>query len=229
MRKATPWVGLAAGLIMGMTGGLFAAESQPAAKVTARVADIAIVNSDVDVPYTPVLNATLRTSALKDLFVDVSLECGLFTRTQVVSEGGTLDTSSARSSVKVRVLMDAGTVNERELLPGEITFCRRAQTLSAQYGGVENCNDENGDGIVQYSECETTPEMTEFILDTMNANAFNFVIDDVGAGVHTITVEARIDLEEEFMEGEAEAMATIGRGAVTVEEVRLAPGTDLEL
>ncbi|MGH7319730.1 MAG: hypothetical protein ACRELA_08910 [Candidatus Rokuibacteriota bacterium] len=228
MKKAMVWVALAAGLVMGTTGGLWAAAGPPASKATVRVAHINIL-SDEDLDYTTVLEATLRTANMKDLLLDVALECGLYTRTKVVSQDGILDTSRADSGVRVRVLLDPGTPNEIVAPPGETTYCRRVQQLSAVYNGVQNCQDENGDGTVQYDECELTPEETELLLDTMDASAFNFVIGDVTAGVHTIAVQAKIDLETSSDMGEAEAKAAIGNGAVTVEEVRLVRGAEIEM
>lgn len=128
------WLALASGLIVGTTGGLFAA-GVPASKATAQVAHINILSSD-DLAYTTILNTTLRTANQKDLFIDVSLECGLYTRTKVVSQEGVPDTSSADSGVRVRVLLDPGTPNERVAPPGETTYCRRVQTLTGVYGGV---------------------------------------------------------------------------------------------
>lgn len=228
MKKGIVWLALLSGLVLGTTGGLFAA-GPPASKAVAAVADITILDTDQDVDWTPILTAQLRTASVKDLFIDVSLECGLYTRTRVVSQDGVPDTSKAESGVRVQVILDPESATPRVIPPGEVTFCRRVQSLTGVYGGVENCEDENGDGIVQYDECETSPEETELLLDTMDANAFNFVVDDVGSGVHTIQVQAMIELEETAQAGEAEATAAIGNGAVTVEEVRMVNGADFEV
>jgi hypothetical protein len=129
----------------------------------------------------------------------------------------------------VQVVLDAGTANERVANPGETTFCRRTQTLTGKYAGIENCEDANGDGQTTEDECETTPEETELILDTMNANSFNFILGNVGTGVHTVSVLAKIELDSVANQGEAEARAAIGNGSVTIETVRLARDTQIEL
>jgi hypothetical protein len=55
----------------------------------------------------------------------------------------------------------------------------------------------------------------------MNANAFNFIVADVGTGVHTVEVQAMIDSSTAFQEGTAEAVATIGKGSVIVDETKM--------
>lgn len=213
---------IGAALVMAIqTPGITA--GQAAAKATAAVAHINIMSAE-DTDYSTVLRSTLKAPGGKDLFVDVSLECGLFTGTKVASEAGILDTSTAESGVKVKVVLDRGTPNEREALPGEITFCSRTQTMSGKYAGIEDCEDENGDGETTEDECDLTEEETELLLDTMNANSFNFVITSIGAWTHTIDVLAKIDVETTAQAGEAEAWAAIGHGTVTVEQVRLARG-----
>jgi hypothetical protein len=224
MRK---FFGVAAVVVIVLTMGVGTASSAlPSAKATANVGDIAITNSQAQ-DWTTVLENTLKTPNQKDLFIDVSLECGLYTRT-LVKSAGSRDTSVAEAGVKVRVLVD-----DTEAYPGEVVFCRRTQTLSALFGGIlESCTDGSvpgslPDGTITNDECTWTNEELELILDTMNANAFNFVLDDLGPGEHTVSVQARIDTNTDVDTGEADAWATIGMGSMTVEEVRLIKGEDI--
>ena len=169
-----------------------------------------------------ILSNVIHTSSQKDLAVDVSLECGLYTRTLVKSKAGTKDTSVADASVKVRVLVDGV-----EAYPGTVTFCSRAQELSATFGGIfENCEDTDGDGHITLDECDLTDEELELILTTVNANAFNFILDDVGVGDHLIEVEATADWGSSYQTGDAEAKAFVGKGSMTVEEIRLIKDED---
>jgi hypothetical protein len=115
------------------------------------------------------------------------------------------------------------------MYPGEVVFCRRTQTLTALFGGILNCTDTNGDDVITVDECNLTPEELELVLDTMNANSFNFVLDDLGSGVHTVAVQARISTKEEAGAGVADAKATIGKGSVTVESVRMIKNEDFLL
>ena len=102
----------------------------PSAKATARVGDIAILDSQ-ELDYTTIITSYIKTPNGKDLFMDVSMECGLFTKTHTKSKGGEKDTSSAEAYVSVRVLVDG-----EEAHPGEVTFCQRSQELSAIFNGL---------------------------------------------------------------------------------------------
>jgi len=191
------------------------AQSQ-SAKSSVQVGNVNILNAS-SLSYQDIMRTTIRTSRQKDLVMDVSLECGLLTRTKVSSKQGISDTSSAQAGVKLRVLIDG-----REAKPGEVTFCRRSQELTATFGGImSECSDQNGDGILTAAECTWTPEELELILDTMNANSFNFILDNVGTGTHLVQVQARIDSGSSAQLGSADAKASIGKGSIDVEEVRL--------
>jgi hypothetical protein len=208
--------------ILALAGGA-AAQSQPSSKATAKVGTIAILNN-TGMEWTTILANNIKTPNQKDLFIDVSLECGLYTKT-LVKSAGTKDTSKAEAGVYVQVLVDGVPA-----YPGEVVFCRRTQELTALFGGImESCTDANGDGVITYDECTWTPEELELILDTMNANSFNFLLDDLGPGVHTVAVQARISTDTEAGAGVATAKATIGKGSMTVEEVRLIQNEDIEL
>jgi hypothetical protein len=205
--------------------GAASAQSQPSSKVTAAVSTVTILEpSEGETDWTTILSNNLRTPNQKDLFVDVSLECGLYTDTLVRSSGGNKDTAKAEAGVYVQVLVD-----DQVMYPGEVVFCRRTQTLSATFGGILNCTDLNGDGVITVDECTLTDEELQLILDTMNANSFNFILDDLTPGVHTVAVQARISTVEEAGAGAADAKATIGKGSVTVESVRMIKNEDIVL
>jgi len=99
--------------------------------------------------------------------------------------------------------------------------------------------DNDGDGLIDEDSPEyivtinyalLEPEELQLILDTMSANSFNFVIDQLTAGVHTVSVQARIKANGSAEEGSFDAMATIGHGSVTIEVVRMIQNEDwLEL
>ena len=59
--------------------------------------------------------------------------------------------------------------------------------------------------------------------------AFFFSLDDVGAGTHNIVVQAQVRSATAVQEGEAEALARIGKGAVVVEEIRLVKGRSITI
>ncbi len=60
-------------------------------------------------------------------------------------------------------------------------------------------------------------------------NGFNFVLDDLASGVHVVEVQAKIDTDTACQNGSASAYATIGKGSMTVEEVRMIKGEDIQL
>ena len=55
----------------------------------------------------------------------------------------------------------------------------------------------------------------------MDAATFNFVAIDVPVGVHKISVQARVDTSGSADTGSFSATATVGKGTLTVESVRL--------
>jgi hypothetical protein len=230
--KALMWA-LAAWAVVawGIAGGA-GAEGYPSAKAACQVANITLIDGSTQTDWTTLLCNRIKTANQKDLFVDVSFECGLYTQTLVRSKGGVKDTSTAEAIVKVRVLVDG-----EPAFPGDVVFSRRMQELSATLQGIINDDalilvDTDGDGIpdaVQIDEDLLTPEEIELILDTMTANSFNFVLNDLSSGVHTIEVQAKIDTATSAQEGTASATATIGKGSVTVEEVRLIKDDDIVL
>lgn len=227
-----------------------AGDSQPASKATAAIGDINVV--DTGATWMPILQQTIKTPNQKDLFIDVSLQSALYTRTLVKSKGGVKDTSTASATIDVRVLVDGVPA-----MPGPVTFNSRMQELSATFMGILSGDDLNvvlcdpqidndGDGDINEDPIDgidndedtlidedgpdyeitinwetVDPEELELILETMSANSFNFIASDLESGVHTITVEAMINTGTAYQEGDAEAMATIGLGSVTIESVRM--------
>ncbi|MEW5852159.1 MAG: hypothetical protein AB2A00_25445 [Myxococcota bacterium] len=168
--------------------------------------------------WATILSSTLRMSQQKDLVATVSLQTGLFTDTLVRSKTGTSDTSTAEAGIEVRVLVDGV-----EAAPGVVVFDRRTQTLMAKFGGVLNeCRDLNDDGtITGNTECSWSDEELQLVLDTMGARAFTFALNDVGVGDHVIEVQARISTYRSSQTGASNAGASIGKGSLTLEEVRL--------
>ena len=210
----------------------------PSAKATTQFIPISVLDSSTqsvdasgEPEWTTLLSNTIHTSNQKSLFVDVSLECGLFTRTLVKSKGGTKDTSASNATIQVRVMVDG-----EEAYPGTVVFASRMQQLSAVFQGLLTDADGNvclsadpDTGAITIDEDCLEPEELELILDTMTANSFNFITHPLESGVHSIDIQVRIDTGASFQEGQAEAAATIGKGLFTVEEVRLIKNEDIVL
>jgi len=184
------------------------------AKATAQIGDFRAVSAE---SWTPILTQTIHTSSQKDLFINVSLQSMLYTETVVKSKGGHKDTSEADARVVVRVKCD-----NDYAYPGAsgVVFNRRLQKLSATLQGIINDI---------YNLEDLTEEEIELVLDTTDANAFNFILTDVGTGTHTITVEAKVETSTSSQNGSATAEAILGYGSMTVEEVRMIKGEDVFL
>ena len=96
---------------------LMAQSGQPSSKATAKVGDVNILDA-TSLGWTTILSNDIKTANQKDLFIDVSLECGLYTQTEVKSKGNK-DTSTAEAGVMVQVLVDGAPA-----YPDVVTFCR---------------------------------------------------------------------------------------------------------
>lgn len=206
------------------------AEGTPSAKSAVAMSGIALIDSTTGTDgWAPVLGAQLKVAEQKDLAVDVSLECGLYTSTTVRSKGGEKDTSTAQGSVKVRVAVIDQDGNLFQYAgPGGaegIVFARRSQELTAKFQGmVEGCMSVDDTGAVILDQECLEPEELGLVLDTMNANAFNFLAPNLSSGLYRVVVEAKIDSGASAQAGSAEALATVGRGSMLVEEIRLVGG-----
>ncbi|HKQ78958.1 MAG TPA: hypothetical protein VJ810_34995 [Blastocatellia bacterium] len=208
----------------------------PSAKNTVQLGNIAVMDARLGAASTKsnwqsVMSGTMKTSQQKDMIITAAMEVGLYTRTLVSSKNGTSDTSSALAGVEVRVVVDAGTPNERIAYPGDVVFGRRNQQLTATFQGlIDGCltTDLTTGAVIIDPTC-VRPETLELVLDTMNANSFVFALDDMGSGVHSIKVQARMVMNTTVQTGDVEARCTIGKGSMAVEEVRLVKGADITL
>ncbi len=150
------------------------------------------------------------------MIVGLSFETSLFTLTAVKSKGGSKSTATADAEIEMYVTVDGVMA-----APGKVMFDKRTQTLWASLGGVLDCTDANGDGIITFDECNLTEEEIGLILDTKAAHTFNFLAYNIGSGSHTIEAYARLSHNGEVVEGSgaAEASASLGKGTLSVWEV----------
>jgi hypothetical protein len=85
--------------------------------------------------------------------------------------------------------------------------------------------DENGDGVIDGYvttvdvDCLDDEEV-QLILDTINANAFNFISPNLEQGEYRVTVEAEITSDASSTNGGAMAKGLVGMGSMVVDEVR---------
>src|SRR5438128_1426265 len=121
-------------------------------------------------PWVDVMQTTIKTSNVADLFVGVSLVTGLFTSTTVSgNEKGTRSTATAMGGVAVRVLLDGqpGLAYPDQTGCG-VTFDQRIQTLTAMLGFIfDSCFAAGG----TTGTCTPTLEEITLILDTTSAHS----------------------------------------------------------
>jgi len=217
MKKFISILAVAAMLV---TFGATPAFAGPSSKFATEVSNVTLVPmSAAPSPWTTVLSTSIKTPNKKDLLIGASFETGLYTQTQVKGKNGSTDTSSASATLEVRLLID-GAANVA--YPYWVVYDKRVQTLSATLGGViSSCQDLNSDGKIDVAtECLVTDEMIELILETMAAHHYNFVVANLSPGDHTVEVQVSIGTSDSSDAGTASAMAGVGRGSLTVEEVR---------
>jgi hypothetical protein len=204
-----------------------------------------------------VMNASLKTSTNKTLFISPSLVTGLYTNTQVKGNNSgipTSQTATAVASVAVRVLLDcsdcgaAGTISntptfaraaEPDADGSGIVFDARIQQLTATLGQAIN------DACLATSTIGTVDacpqEVIDLILSTTSAHTFNYIMTQVGSGVHKITLQSRLNAGRRCYDdsglgttscttfvntalGTSVSAALFGLGSLTVMPVQLAPG-----
>ena len=238
-------VSLAVALALTLGLGTASAQSAKATAAVDELITISVATGPVNLadatevgnlPWLSILSQDIRTANNKDLFIDASLECGLYTKTRVKTKGGAEDTETADAGVRVRVVIDLGTDDQRFASPDHgvllgggteastgagVSFCRRVQTLSAKLQGILTCLP----GFPIPPECLTEEEI-ELVLSTLNANSFNFIAVDLSSGWHTIDVQA-VGIAH-ASSADSEAIAYVGAGSVTIEEVRMIRGETIE-
>ena len=202
-------LGLAILLLLALgVGGAFAADQIPSAKAAFVSDDVFTVSSGkMGSPWFTVLETQIKTGTPKDLVMDVSAECSLITSAKLVGDVP----AEAAATILVRVVIDPGTDNEQYASPGGeegITFANRVLKVSG------NLTHTTNDPLLVIDD-----HWIEVYIMTKAAHAFNFCAEDVGSGVHTVRVEAKLTKVELGHKGEANAY--IGNISMVVDEVML--------
>jgi len=103
-------------------------------------------------------------------------------------------------------------------------YCDGATGYGVNPGeGTETCLD----GVITLP-CEFTlaDEEIELVLDTMSAHHFNFVVKNLESGMHTIEAQVKIVTDGDSENGSWSAKAGVGKGSLTIEEVRATNSPD---
>jgi len=190
----------AAAALLLLAGPAFGQDGSNAAnKTSAAGSSIEVISPALE---ETVLATTIKTSSPQDLIFAVTLECALWTTVQ--TEGN--DDSVSRATVTITVLFDGVEVPiSGESADGTVVFCDRTHQQTTTL-----FNDEDAT-IKSY-------------LATRSANAFNWILPDVGSGVHTVQVVADLTAvaDEDLV-----AKAAVGNRVLIVEPTQLAQGFTL--
>ncbi len=218
------------------------AESLPSSKVTVAFGGLTALgvasepNGSKDTGFVTVLQNYIKMPNQKDLKFDVALQCGIVTDTTVKSKGGAKDAAPAHGKISVRVkLTNIDTGESRYAEPSElgsapdggpmgVTYCNRVQRLEAKFAGLNCTVDLDPDSLTYGQVSCADPEELHLVLDTLNANAFNFYSGDITPGVWQIEVQARAEANVTLggsTLGDAHAEAFVGLGSMHVNNSRL--------
>ena len=224
-------------LIIGLVGVAAAGDENPnaSAKATAVFGDLDLrAVADADDPpfdidlgfdgsmFRPIMTQNIKTANGKDLFINLSLQTGCYTTTEVKSKNMKEDTSLGMCNINVVIVVD-GLWQENVHPWYPITFDSRIQRLSATLQGFI----EGVDPITLEPLEITIPEEIELFIGTMSAHSFNWIVEDLSPGMHTIKVYVWATTLAMSQEGSAEAIAVVGLGSMTIEEVRMVKGDDI--
>ena len=177
---------------------------------------------DINSGWQTVLEQNIKMANNHDLLITAAFEVGLYTATTVSSKNMVTDTATATACVKVRALVDG-----QEAAPGQVTYGKRTQQLSATLeGAIAGClsiitNSAGGLQIVLDTNC-VLPEIISLVQDTVTANSFVFGALNLSSGYHNIEIQAQIDAQGDNQNGSFTAAALVGKGTLTADSVRLA-------
>ena len=227
-------------VLAGLTGVLFSTmgfsqNGTPSSKAAAAINTLTVCansNSTANVPCTnqsnegvwlDVMQTTIKTSNVADLFGGVSLVTGLYTNTNVKGNNtGAASTSVAQGTVQVRLLIDnTPGLGFPDTTGDGVIFDQRIQTLTANIGNV--FSDCFANGGTTGTGCVLTPQEITLVLDTTAAHSFNFLFSNVGTGLHTLRVQAIVSTSTTGTDpgNVAVANALFGLGSLTLDAVKL--------
>jgi len=140
------------------------------------------------------LSLTLHTTNPQDVEFSVTAECAVAWQGDITLSGSV----ATKAAVKAWVEVDGAAVpvSPSQGDDGRVVFCNRDTKLDASIPG----------GFLGLYE------------QTRTANAFNWVLGNVGSGTHSIVVKGQLDVH---VDGLGQAQAGVGRRTLTAEPVHL--------
>ncbi|MFQ5961187.1 MAG: hypothetical protein ACE5MG_07305, partial [Candidatus Methylomirabilales bacterium] len=204
-------------------------------------------DSSTDTGWKTVQRTYIKTPNAKDLVMNIAMQTGLVTFTEVKSKGGNKDTSKATASIHVRVRIYDVDSSTLQVIPGSyryaypysdnpginnpdvgVTYNSRTQVLSATFQGIiERCI--TAEGTIFIDDLCLDPEEVSLLLKTLSANSFNFIAANETSGIKQIDVQARAKANTalfDSQQGSAKGEAYVGLGSMLVETVRFVKDQD---
>jgi hypothetical protein len=218
MKKLIP-VALAVAVVFALGAGLAIAgndngQGVPSAKCTATTWAFDYVAADDGWHELGNLSTQIKTSEKADLIIEFSAETLLVTDVRVKSlGGGGIDESYSHVQIIVRpeVKVDGVWVPAE---PGDVTLNERLVKMAARLWAPSDLPEQDPALLDQF---------IELYMMTKSANSFNWVLKNVGSGVHDVRVMAKIwtseDIDADRIYGHVEGV--IGKRSLVVESVRM--------
>src|SRR5512143_2032098 len=200
--------------LLALVGGVILATSGeqgvPSAKSSVAFTSVAYDGSKTGgwIDVAP-LACVIKTSSVSDLVISVNTECALVTDVKIKGTGQT-ESSTSLADIRVRVLVDNNDGNWATVLPDNgdgVTFASRKMTLTGLLWSGSQLLLDLPEQFIQIWE------------RTNSAHSFDFLVPNVGVGVHNVKVQIMTDTLAGY-EG-ADIGATIGNATLVVEAVRL--------
>ncbi len=210
--------------------------------------------------FETIMIANIRTANDKGFAFDVALQTGIYTDTSVMSRGGKKAIAEASGRILVRIKVtgpdgepagyaqpsadiiksaDPDAPDPVILADSGVTYDYRKQILEASFQGIcidEMTYEDPDTGVIttwlelRDSIADCDHETVRFILDTLQAHAFNFYYGLTDSGVYNVQVQAKLETsasgtDGDWAQGVASARAVLGLGSLFVENVRLVKGS----
>lgn len=215
-------------ITVGLSQNVVAAPANKAMFTAQNVTVVPNVNDN----WATIIEGTIKTSSPSDLFISHQQECAIHTGLNLDSDNE-MATSAVREDI--RVLVDGNVVpisytgNDAN---GEVTLCSRAYHIETNVlSTLASLCQAVVDGGITY----TCPENIYFksYIATKEAHGWTFVALDVGAGDHTVEVQAKL-YDNLTVNGKTSTNTSgstthtvleVGRANLIVTEEKLATGT----
>lgn len=183
-------------VFLGLAMGMVFAQSETAAELATQ--NVGPVNKVLTTSaWTPLLAADFKKPGEKVLSITVSLECGLFTGTDV--------DAFADATVVVRVFLD-----DYLTAPGILYYCRKTNGLVPPFNGLASCTSSS------LSSCGFSKADLAEIARNLRSHDFSVLLINIPKGVQHIRVEGSVEAGAT----DGPAFGVIGKWKATVANLK---------